>query len=220
MVRTSMNGGGIPIDNFPTDGLPGTSQPTPVGDPPSPGPARTGTETDGDTGTDTAILNLRLPARAIVYVNGKRTRTEGAFRSYVSRNLQAGKRYTYEVRAEIEQDGQTLARTKVVQLTAGVNKTFDIEFDPNDQLVTSVTLLVPDNARVKMGGVETRATGNMRYFSTATLKQGEKWENYTVSVTVNRDGQEVTREKVINVNAGDSLSLQFDFDLDEKVASR
>ena len=204
---------------LPSNGVPATGQPVPAGEPPTPGP-RTGTGVDESDDGDTAILNLRLPLDAVVYVNGKRTTTEGSFRSYVSRNLTPGKRYTYEVRAEIEEDGQRLARTKVVQLSAGTNKTLDIDFNQDRQLLTSVTLMVPDDAQVKMGGVETKATGGLRYFSTESLKEGEKWENYTVSVTVNRDGQDVTREKVINVAAGDSVNLQFDFDLDEKVASR
>jgi len=105
-------------------------------------------------------------------------------------------------------------------MTAGANKTFDIEFQPNDQLITSVTVMVPEDARVKLGGVETSASGSVRYFSTSTLKDGEKWENYKVLVTVVRNGQELTREKMINVSAGGSQTLDFDFDMNEKVASR
>ncbi len=187
---------------------------------PSPGPARTGTDADAEPDDDTAILNLRLPAETVVYVNGKRTRTSGDFRSYVSRNLVDGKRYNYEIRAELEQNGQMVARTKVVELTAGLEKTLDIDFDTDDPLITSVTLLVPEDARVKLGGVDTGARGSMRYFSTESLKSGEKWGDYTVTVSVVRGGEEVTRTKTVDVEAGDSLSLSFDFDMDEKVASR
>ena len=193
----------------------------PAGESPSPGPARTGTEAQPDQAAgETAVLNLSLPTEAVVYVNGKRTRTEGAFRSYVSRNLKPGKRYSYEVRAEIEENGKTVARTKVIQMVAGANKTFEFDFQPDDQLITSVTLMVPEDAQVKMGGTETAASGPVRYFSTTTLQNGEKWENYKVLVTVVRDGKELTREKMINVAAGGSQTLRFDFDMDAKVASR
>jgi uncharacterized protein (TIGR03000 family) len=194
--------------NAPTDGV------TP------PGPAGTNTGTDAAPGDDSAILRLRLPADAVVYVNGKKTRTPGELRSYVSRNLEAGKRYSYEVRAEIERNGQTLARTKVVQLTAGNSRTLEFGFSPDEQLLTSLTLLVPPDAKVALGGVETRATGPLRYFSTDTLKDGEKWENYTVSVTVNRNGKDITQEKTVSLDAGSSVRLNFDFDAESQIAAK
>ncbi len=210
--RNEYNPYGTGIDS----GIPAES--TPVDLTPNPGP--TGTEVDPAAEGDTAILNLRLPAEAIVYVNGKQTRTPGEFRSYVSRNLQAGKRYTYEVRAEVNQGGTMVARTKVVHLTAGVRKTVDIDFDESRQMVTSVTLLVPDGAKVTLAGAETSASGSMRYFSTTTLNEGEKWEDYKVAVTVNRDGKDVTQERVVRLTAGESLRLDFDFEMEGKLASR
>ena len=205
-----------PYGNGFESGIPTES--TPVDLTPSPGP--TGTEVDPAVDDDTAILNLRLPAEAVVYVNGKQTRTPGEFRSYVSRNLEPGKRYTYEVRAEVNQGGTKVARTKVVHLTAGSHKTVDIEFDESRQVVTSVTLMVPDDAKVSLAGAETSANGSMRYFSTTALKEGEKWEDYKVAVTVNRDGKDVTQERVVRLTAGESLNLEFDFDADAKLASR
>jgi uncharacterized protein (TIGR03000 family) len=196
----------------------GESEPTPADDATPPGPARTGTDANPDD--ESAILNLRLPVDSVVYVNGKRTRTPGDFRSYVSRNLEPGKLYTYEIRAEVERDGETLTRTKVVELAAGLEKTLDIDFNPESQLITSVTLNVPDDARVQLGGVETGARGAVRYFSTSTLKAGDSWNDYVVAVTVVRDGQEVTQTRTVNVRAGDSLNLDFDFDNDERVAAR
>ncbi len=165
-------------------------------------------------------MNLRVPTDAVVYVNGKRTSTPGDFRSYVSRNLQPGKNYSYEVRAEVERDGETVARTKVVELAAGVNKTFELDFAQAQQTITSVTLFVPEDAQVNLGGVETKATGPMRYFSTDSLEPGDQWKAYQVSVTVERDGEKVTRKRYVDVNAGDSVNLRFDFDADEQVASR
>ena len=39
-------------------------------------------------------------------------------------------------------------------------------------------------------------------------------------VTVERDGKLVRREKTIDVNAGDSVNLRFDFEGESQVASR
>ncbi len=167
-----------------------------------------------------AVLNLRLPESAVVYVNGKKTKTPGTFRSYVSKNLQVGKNYSYQVRIELDQDGETLTRTKVVELTAGANKTFDIDFDVEPELITSLTLFVPDDAKVELGGAETAATGPMRYFSTKSLGKGQSWNDYVVSVTITRDGQKVTKNRVIDVQAGESVDLRFDFEGENSVASR
>ncbi len=170
--------------------------------------------------TDTAMLNLELPSEAVVYVNGRRTATPGSFRRYVSRNLKPGRDYTYEVKAELERNGKKLTRTRVVQLTAGDNKTFEMDFKESGDLLTSVTLFVPEDAKVSLGGVETKAGGDMRYFSTDKLKDGERWDQYRVVVTVERDGKQLKRERVVDVNAGDSVNLRFDFDNDSQIATR
>ena len=215
--------GGIPVQG--ESGIP--TGPTPAapidgGSTPPPGPEaeRTNVLPEAGDSNDTAMLNLQIPANAVVYVNGSRTSTPGNFRSYVSRNLKPGRNYTYEVKAELERDGQVLTRTRVVQLTVGDNKTFDMNFDQNSDPITSVTLLVPEDARVSLGGVDTNASGPMRYFSTSKLKDGESWSAYRVVVTVERDGKQLKRERVIDVNAGDSVNLRFDFDSDGQVASR
>jgi len=120
----------------------------------------------------------------------------------------------------VDRYGKKLSRTKVVQLTAGASKTFDMDFQQDSEVVTSVTLFVPEDATVELGGVETNAQGSMRYFSTKQLKDGQSWSGYQVTVTVERDGKQVKRERVIDVNAGDSVNLRFDFDADEQIAAR
>lgn len=201
--------------SLPVDGDAGAGESTPTDL--SPGPEGADANPMGD---DTAVLNVSLPAQAVVYVNGKRTRTPGSFRSYVSRNLEPGKRYTYEVTAEVEENGKPVSRTKVVQLTAGSRHNVDFDFDVQDQLLTSVTLFVPDNAKVFLGGAQTRAVGPVRYFSTTSLKNGEKWDDYTVRVVLDQNGEEVVREKRIDVAAGESVQLSFDFEDGGKIAAR
>ena len=212
---------GLPIDG---SVVPSDTTPTPANDSPLPNMERTNSIPSPLNGTEdnpaTALMNLEVPHQAVVYVNGRRTSTPGSFRSYVSKNLKPGKNYTYEVKAEIERDGNTLTRTRVIQLAAGDNKTFEMDFGQTETPVTSVTLFVPDNAKVSLGGIPTRASGPMRYFSTSKLQDGQSWKSYQVVVTLERDGKLVQREKTIDVNAGDSVNLRFDFDGDVQVASR
>ena len=53
-----------------------------------------------------------------------------------------------------------------------------MSFDEKKDLLTSVTLFVPEDAKVTLGGMETNASGTMRYFSTTTLEEGKAWEDY------------------------------------------
>ncbi len=173
--------------------------------------------------TGDAWLNVSLPREAKVYVNGRLTSTPGGKRQYVSRNLIAGEKYTYEVRAEVERDGKKVEQTKVVSLTAGSNKNLDFDFGETRELITSLTLSVPADAKVSLGDVQTSSVGPVRYYSTKELKKGEAWKDYKVVVSVNRNGKTVSQEKTVTVAAGQSMQLNFDFESNlpaPKIASR
>jgi uncharacterized protein (TIGR03000 family) len=169
-----------------------------------------------DTGS--AMLNVSLPAEAKVYVNGTLTKSTGATRQYVSRSLEPGQRYTYEVRAELTRDGQTLTEHKTVQLTAGEQINLVFRFEPADEQpvakqppVTKLTVHVPTDAKVYLAGNATRSTGALREFTTTRLADGEQWTDYTIQVVAQVDGQTVTREETITLQAGESRELTFDF---------
>jgi len=83
---------------------------------------------------DTAQLNVRVPADARIIVNGHLTKSTGSDRRYVSRGLKQGQSYRYEVRAEIERDGQTVHRTAVVLLTGGKRESLAFRFDDEGAL--------------------------------------------------------------------------------------
>ena len=127
-----------------------------------PGPAETAPKAVPDESfrapTGSGVLAVEVPADAKVYVNGLLTKTPGTLRRYVSRGLYPGYRYTYEVRAEWERDGQPMEATRVVQLQAG--QTAELAFDlpaPSTQLAaTTLTLRVPEDAAVTLAGRPTR----------------------------------------------------------------
>ena len=166
-----------------------------------------------------AFLTVKVPKSAKVFVNGKKTRLEGASRRYVSRNLHRGRTYTYEVKAVINKDGKDVTQTRVVDLSAGRNKVLDFNFDETE-LITSLTLNVPSDAKVTLGGVETQAAGTTRFFSTKALKKGTSWKNYDVLVTVVRDGKKKTQHKTIDLKAGSAVNLDFEFESGELVAQK
>ena len=70
-----------------------------------------------------------------------------------------------------------------------------------------------------LAGNETKGTGAIRTFRTTQLKPGQQWSNYKVNVTAVVNGQLVSKERTVNVVAGSTTELKFDFDA-ISVASR
>jgi uncharacterized protein (TIGR03000 family) len=154
------------------------------------------------------VLTVSVPAETKIFVNDRPTTTPGTERQYVSRGLERGYSYKYEVRAELERDGQTLKQTKLVDLHAGDNRMIAFDFSATE---TTLTVNVPENAKVLLAGHETKSSGAVRVFTTTTLAPGQEWSNYTVEVKVEREGQELTRSETITLKSGETRELSFDF---------
>ena len=187
------------------------TEPPPLPEPP---PA-----TDQQTGT--MILSMDVPEDARVYVNGVLTKTPGTHRQFVSRGLASGYQYTYRVRAVVDRNGKELSDTQVVRVEAGDTADLAFDFDrATPSLVpTTLTVHVPEDAEVTLEGHDTNATGSVRQFTTTGLAKGAEWNDYSLVVTLNRDGRVETRRKTINLIGGESRKLSFDF-APERVAAR
>ncbi len=165
-----------------------------------------------------AVLTVSVPEDARVYVNGKLTRTAGSRRLYVSRGLRPGRGYRYEVRAEVARDGQTIEETKVVQLYAGQDSLLAFELSgPSPE--TTLTVHVPSDAKVTLAGKQVSGAGETRVFSTTKLSDGESWSKYTVEVSVDRNGQKITRTKDVTLVGGEAQEVTFDFDSPQLAAA-
>jgi uncharacterized protein (TIGR03000 family) len=166
-----------------------------------------------------ALLTVSVPADARVYVNGKATSSTGSFRQFTSPSLSQGAAYTYEVRAEATRGGQVVGQTQTVQLRAGQTQNLAFNLDQPRAVETSLTLQVPQDAIVVLAGEATTATGSVRTYKTKTLTPGQAWSDYSIQVSVVRNGQLVTQEKTIRLVGGHQESLRFSFD-DQQVAAR
>lgn len=166
-----------------------------------------------------ATLTINVPAEAKIFVNGVATRSTGGNRRYVSRGLEVGNRYTYEVRAEMVRNGERVQETQTVQLEAGKSASIAFNLDAASNPITSLTVTVPEDAKVYLAGAETSSKGTTRVFKTSKLTPGSAWSNYVVRASVTREGRTVEMEKQVNLSAGDSQSLTFDFD-SPQVAAR
>jgi uncharacterized protein (TIGR03000 family) len=70
-----------------------------------------------------ARITVQLPARAKLYVNNVLWTT----RSFDTPTLTKGHEYSYDLRAELEQNGQTIREAKTVKFQAGAKLTVEFE---------------------------------------------------------------------------------------------
>ena len=211
-------GGGIYYQGTPSGGGGAVQQQqTPAQDLPDlpaiPGAAK---NSSGD-----ATLMVNVPAGTKIYVNDRETTSVGTSRKYVSKNLQAGYKYRYEIRAVANVDGQQREETQVINLRAG--QSVDVNFDMNeapavadqesaeDKVQTKLTVKVPAGAEVFLAGQATQSQGATRTFATSKLSAGQAWANYTVKATLNRDGQQLTKEQTLTLVGGEDREIAFDF---------
>ena len=174
--------------------------------------------------SDAALLTVSVPHdQAKVTVNGHETSSDGSIRQFMSRGLKKGYVYTYVVKVEYEANGEAKTEEKSVKLRPGDNErvefekpaepsTADVTVTKNADTTTVVKLHVPADAKVTLAGNETKGSGAIRTFRTTQLKPGEQWSNYTVNVTAVINGQSVSKMRTVNVVAGSTTELTFDFD--------
>ncbi len=175
--------------------------------------------------SDGIMLTVRVPANAKVLVNGLETTSGGEVRRYISRGLESGFAYKYEVQVIVIRDGKEVAETKSANVRAGQSVAMDFDFSNPAELnaqkeeakpATKLTLIVPTDAKVFLAGRETKSQGRVREFTTTKLN-GE-WANYPVRVEITLDGDTMVKEETVSLRAGDSRELRFDFE-PAKIAS-
>jgi uncharacterized protein (TIGR03000 family) len=166
------------------------------------------------------LLAVNVPEDAKIYVNGQATTSTGSSRQYVSRDLQSGFNYSYEVRAEVVRDGRTIEQVKKVDLRAGQTANVAFDFPATASAETSLTVHVPADAKVYLAGNATKASGETRVFRTTGLSGNKAWEGYTIRVELERGGRTVTKEETITLKAGQSQELSFDFEGDKVASAR
>ena len=159
---------------------------------------------------DAVYLTVNVPASAVVYVNDKQTTSVGSVRQYVSRGLVAGKSYKFNVRAELTTaEGKTVVEEQTVVVRGGAEEALAFNFENvQSNVQTSLTLSVPEGAKVTLAGNTTKAVGQERVFQSSQLKLGESWDDYLVEVEYN--GQ--VKQQSIRLIGGDQLALTFDFE--------
>jgi uncharacterized protein (TIGR03000 family) len=170
---------------------------------------------------NSALLSVKVPADAKVFVNDRLTNSTGSDREYISRDLRAGAGYSYKVRAEFVRDGKPVTEEKTVRLIAG--QTSSLSFTDGAKQVqtadsgetdtrTTLKVRIPADAKLYLAGHETKAIGEVREFSTNKLPAGSQWATYDIRAIVNRDGHEEVREQTVSLKAGQTREIAINFD--------
>src|SRR5262249_57890745 len=70
---------------------------------------------------NTAHIPIRPPANSSVSIGGWQAPMTGGMREFQSPPLTPGKKYTYKIQAQWEQNGRPMSQTKEVEISAGAN---------------------------------------------------------------------------------------------------
>jgi uncharacterized protein (TIGR03000 family) len=72
-----------------------------------------------NSGQGQAIVIVDLPADAKLTINGWKSANTNSTRRFRSPPLESGKAYTYDLRAEVVRDGQTMVQTRQIVVFGG-----------------------------------------------------------------------------------------------------
>ena len=88
---------------------------------------------------NTVVLDVTVPSDARVVINDLLTTSTGEHRRYMSRDLQPGSVYRYQVRAEYMRDGKTTTDEQTVELTAGDTRSITLGGAPEPKVADAGT---------------------------------------------------------------------------------
>jgi uncharacterized protein (TIGR03000 family) len=162
--------------------------------------------------SDSALLAVNVPSDARVYVNGYQTRSAGNNRRFLSSGLRPNRDYSYTVKAVMNLDGREVTETKTVSLHGGQRQLLVFGNSRTDAPETTVTLIVPENAKVNLSGSDTKMTGTKRVFATRRLSKGQVWENYVVQVSWEAEGRTISKERKLRIVGGETYEIRIDDD--------
>jgi uncharacterized protein (TIGR03000 family) len=74
----------------------------------------------------------------------------------------------------------------------------------------TILVRLPSDARLTVDGTATRSTDSVRTFVSPPLQAGKDYQ-YTLRAEVTRDGKTVERTRDVNVRAGQTSEVNFDF---------
>jgi len=177
-----------------------------------------------------AIVTVRAPNSAEVWVQDQKLEQNGEDRKFISPALPANRTVSYNVRASWYEDGETVTATQQIQVKAGDQKrvTFFDSSSSSSQESNSqptppapsadqdtgaarIEMHVPAGAQVWIEGKKMTSTGDVRRFVSPRLTPGQAY-TYDIRVSWNENGREVRKDRQVTLRAGDQQKIEFPSD--------
>jgi len=175
----------------------------------------------GSLNPNQATVVVEVPAEAGLFVEGQSVPMPSSTQSFNTPALEPGKTYYYTMKAVGDRSGQLVYETKRVEVRAGetVRVAFkDLKPEAGAD-VARVSVRLPADARLLVDGVACLLTSSKREFDTPKLEPGRRYA-YTLKAEVVRDGQTLTEEKQVILQAGRKVMVEFTKLRAEAAASR
>jgi len=172
----------------------------------------------------TALITVRLPADAKLMVDDMPTNETGPVRQFVTPGqLEPGKPYHYNLKAEWTENGQPVTRERKVDFRAGSQAMVDFTqatpqtgapvtteslYQPTAETAV-ITVRLPADATLLVDDMPTPQTGPVRKFVTPGRLESGKPYHYNLKAQWMENGQPVTRERKVDFQAGGQVNVDF-----------
>lgn len=170
---------------------------------------------------DRATVIVEVPADTGLFVQGQSVPMTSTTRTFTTPELEPGRTYYYNMKAVGDRNGLLVSQTKQVAIKAG--ETVRVEFRDlqaeSGAAVARVSVRLPEDARLFVDGVACPLKSSKREFDTPKLEPGQKY-SYTLKAEVVRDGQTLSEEKQVILQAGRKVEVDFNKLRSEAAASR
>jgi uncharacterized protein (TIGR03000 family) len=166
--------------------------------------------------TNRAQVEVKLPADARLFVDGRALSATGTARWFQTPALETGREFYYTVKVEAVRDGEKVSKTERVYVAA--NRTARVDFsdlgwetakDAEPAAPAKVTVELPSDAKLYVDDVACPLSSATRSFQTPELRPGQKYA-YTLRAEVVRDGKTVTKVRKVEMRSGASVTVKFE----------
>lgn len=160
-----------------------------------------------------ARILVQLPADATLFVDDRPVTLSPTRRTVVTPVLEPGQDYYYVFRAAAVRDGTPVMDSKRVVIRAGAEALVDFSRLTSATVKaagepSSITVRLPENARLYVDGIFIPLTANVRTFTTPRLEPGQSYY-YELKAEVDEDGKPHAETRRVVVQAGKEVTVDF-----------
>ena len=164
-----------------------------------------------------ATVKVELPEDAGLYVDGRLVDRTSSTRTIVTPELQEGRDYHYNLKAEWTRDGKTVTDSRRVAFQPG--KVIVVQFRDtpadtranapgNDEAPAHITVRVPAETKLYVDGVPCPVKAGVCSFDTPPLPLGKKFF-YVLKTENVRSGEIKTEARKVSLEAGKNVEVEF-----------